>query len=75
MVAVVEVVRLVEVVSMVGMVAKLAVFAMVEVFRGGCGSDENCNSAVIEAMMAVCGAVMAVVTICLEVMIVFQRWN
>ncbi len=75
MVAVVEVVRLVEVVSMVGMVAELAVFAMVEVFRGGCGSNENCNSAVIEAMMAVCGAVMAVVTICPEVMIVFQRWN
>ena len=75
MVAVTEVVRLVEVASMVGMVAESAVFAMVEVFCGGCGSDENCNSAMIEAIMAVCGAVMAVVTICLEVMIVFQRWN
>ena len=54
-VAVVEVVTLVEVVSMVGMVAEAAAFAVVEEFHGGCGSDDNCSSAVIrgETMMAV----------------------
>ena len=54
-VAVVEVVTLVEVVSMMGMVAEVAVFAMVEEFCGGCGSDDNCSGAVIrgEEMMAV----------------------
>ena len=55
MMAVVEVVTLVEVVSMLAMVAEVAVFVMMEEFRGGWGSDDNCSSAVIwgEAMMAV----------------------
>ena len=45
-VAVVEVVTLVEVVSMMGVVAEVAGFAMVKEYCVGCGSNDNCSSAV-----------------------------